>query len=331
LHLTSLKQPDQSEKTLSEICESRAEEDDLDIIRAERLTKRFEDLVAVDDIAFTVREGECFGFLGPNGAGKTTTMRMIQCVSPLTSGRLEVAGMDVTKEERKIKEILGVAPQETNLDQDLTVRDNLIMFSSYFDIPKAEAERRSDELLAFFQLEVKRDTDIDKLSGGMKRRLLLARALINRPRILILDEPTVGLDPQARHLIWEQLMRLRSQGSTIVLTTHYMDEAERLCDRLVIMNDGKILAEGKPSDLIRKHVGANIVEVQNSPDVMSCLKSNLKAQTFEAIGETVLISTGEPQQVIDTLLRSCGIVNASVRMATLEDVFLKLTGRTLRE
>ena len=304
---------------------------ELNIIKAERLTKNFEDFVAVGGIDFTVREGECFGFLGPNGAGKTTTMRMIQCVSPLSSGKLEVAGMDVVEDERKIKEILGVAPQETNLDQDLTVRENLIVFSRYFDIPKGEAEKRSDELLSFFQLEAKRDTDIDKLSGGMKRRLLLARALINRPKILILDEPTVGLDPQARHLIWEQLMRLRSQGSTIVLTTHYMDEAERLCDRLVIMNDGKILAEGSPSELIMKHLGANIVEVQNTPSVMSCLKGNLKAQTFEAIGETVLISTAEPQQVIDVLLKSCGVVTASVRKATLEDVFLKLTGRTLRE
>ena len=322
----------QSEKTISVKGESRRpRKDELDIIKAERLTKDFEDFVAVAGIAFTVREGECFGFLGPNGAGKTTTMRMIQCVSPPSSGKLEVAGMDAGRDERRIKAILGIAPQETNLDQDLTVRENLIVYSRYFDIPKGEAERRSDELLSFFQLEAKRDTDIDKLSGGMKRRLLLARALINRPKILILDEPTVGLDPQARHLIWDQLMRLRSQGSTIVLTTHYMDEAERLCDRLVIMNDGKILAEGSPSELILRHVGANIVEVQNTPAVISCLKSNLKSQTFEAIGETVLISTGEPQQVIDVLLRSCGIVTASVRKATLEDVFLKLTGRTLRE
>lgn len=322
----------QSEKTLLLKGKSQLpEKDELDIITAEQLTKNFEDIVAVNGIAFRVREGECFGFLGPNGAGKTTTMRMIQCVSPLSSGRLEVAGMDVVKDERKIKEILGVAPQETNLDQDLTVRENLIVYSRYFDIPKAEAEKRSDELLSFFQLEAKRDTDIDKLSGGMKRRLLLARALINRPRLLILDEPTVGLDPQARHLIWDQLMLLKSQGSTIVLTTHYMEEAERLCDRLVIMDVGKILAEGSPSELIQKHVGANIVEAQNTHAVISCLQRNLKAHTFEAIGETVLISTDEPQQVIDTLLRSCGVVTASVRKATLEDVFLKLTGRMLRE
>jgi len=303
----------------------------LDIITAEHLTKNFEDLVAVSDIAFRVREGECFGFLGPNGAGKTTTMRMIQCVSPLTSGKLVVAGLDVEKDERRIKAILGVSPQETNLDPDLTVRENLIIYSRYFDISREEAERRADELLVFFQLEAKRDTGIDKLSGGMKRRLLLARALINSPKILILDEPTVGLDPQARHLIWEQLKRLKSQGSTIILTTHYMEEAERLCDRLVIMDNGKILAEGSPKELILKGVGENVVEAKNDPAAISCLRGNPKVQNFEVLGETILISTSEPQQVIGSLLQTCGVTAASVRKATLEDVFLKLTGRMLRE
>jgi lipooligosaccharide transport system ATP-binding protein len=303
----------------------------LDIIIAEHLTKKFEDLVAVNDIAFHVREGECFGFLGPNGAGKTTTMRMIQCVSPLTSGKLVVADLDVEKDERRIKYLLGVSPQETNLDPDLTVRENLITYSRYFDIPKEEAERRADELLVFFQLEAKRDTSIDKLSGGMKRRLLLARALINSPKILILDEPTVGLDPQARHLIWEQLMRLKSQGSTIILTTHYMDEAERLCDRIVIMDNGKILAEGSPKELILKGVGENVVEARNDPAAISCLRGNPKVRNFEVLGETILISTAEPQQVIGSLLQTCGVTSASVRKATLEDVFLKLTGRMLRE
>jgi lipooligosaccharide transport system ATP-binding protein len=303
----------------------------LDIITAEHLTKKFEDLVAVSDIAFRVKEGECFGFLGPNGAGKTTTMRMIQCVSPLTSGKLVVAGLDVEKDERRIKAILGVAPQETNLDPDLTVRENLIVYSRYFDISREEAERRADELLVFFQLEAKRDTGIDKLSGGMKRRLLLARALINRPKILILDEPTVGLDPQARHLIWEQLMRLRSQGSTIILTTHYMEEAERLCDRLVIMDNGKILAEGSPKELILKGVGENVLEARNDPAAISCLRGNPDVQNFEVLGETILVSTSEPQKVIDSLLQTCGVTAASVRKATLEDVFLKLTGRMLRE
>jgi lipooligosaccharide transport system ATP-binding protein len=303
----------------------------LDIITASGLTKRYEDLTAVEGINFAVREGECFGFLGPNGAGKTTTMRMIQCVSPVTSGKLEVAGLSVTEDDRKIKSMLGVSPQETNLDADLTVRENLIVYSRYFDIPKDEAERRADELLAFFQLEGKRDTDIDKLSGGMKRRLLLARALVNRPRILILDEPTVGLDPQARHLIWGQLAKLKSQGSTIILTTHYMEEAEHLCDRIVIMDGGKILAEGHPKELVKQYLGESVVEVRNDPAVQACLRGNGAIKEFEVIGEIILISTSEPQEVIDNLLRSCNVNAASIRKASLEDVFLKLTGRSLRE
>ena len=303
----------------------------MDIISATGLTKRYEDLTAVDGVSFTVREGECFGFLGPNGAGKTTTMRMIQCVSPVTSGVLTVAGLSVTDDDRAIKSMLGVAPQETNLDEDLTIRENLIVYSSYFNIPKEEAEKRTDDLLAFFQLEGKKDTDIDKLSGGMKRRLLLARALINRPKILILDEPTVGLDPQARHMIWDQLTRLKSQGSTIILTTHYMEEAERICDRLVIMDSGKILAEGAPADLVKKYVGENVVEARNDPAVQACLRGSSGVKEFEVIGENVFISTTDPQEVIDKLLRSCNVSSASVRKATLEDVFLKLTGRSLRE
>jgi lipooligosaccharide transport system ATP-binding protein len=303
----------------------------LDIISASGLTKRYEDLTAVDGVSFTIREGECFGFLGPNGAGKTTTMRMIQCVSPVTSGALTVAGLKVDRDDRVIKSMLGVAPQETNLDEDLTIRENLIVYSSYFDIPREEAEKRTDELLAFFQLEGKRDTDIGKLSGGMKRRLLLARALINRPKILILDEPTVGLDPQARHMIWEQLTLLKSQGSTIILTTHYMEEAERICDRLVIMDSGKILAEGAPAELVKKYVGENVVEARNDPAVQACLRGSSGVKEFEVIGENVFISTTDPQEVIDKLLQSCNVSSASVRKATLEDVFLKLTGRSLRE
>jgi lipooligosaccharide transport system ATP-binding protein len=303
----------------------------LAIIVAEHLTKRFEDLVAVDDVSFAIREGECFGFLGPNGAGKTTTMRMIQCVSPVTSGSLTVAGMDVVRDERAIKSTLGVAPQEDNLDPDLSVRENLLMHSRYFDIPRPEAEGRADELLGFFQLEQKASVDIDKLSGGMKRRLVLARALINRPRILILDEPTTGLDPQARHLIWDRLRQLRAQGSTIILTTHYMDEAERLCDRLVVMDNGKVLEEGSPRDLIKRHVGESIVEVQDGAGVLDCVRGIEGARSFETEGGMVHVSTEDPQQVIGTLLRECGVVTATVRRATLEDVFLKLTGRRLRE
>ena len=309
----------------------RRREQTLDIIVGEHLTKKFEDFIAVDNIDFRIKEGECFGFLGPNGAGKTTTMRMIQCVSPLTSGTLTVSGLDVNKDERAIKALLGVAPQETNLDTDLKVRENLILYSRYFDIPDDEAERRADELLSFFQLEAKRDTEIDKLSGGMKRRLLLARALINRPKIVILDEPTVGLDPQGRHLIWDQLILMKSRGSTIVLTTHYMDEAERLCDRLVIMDNGRILAEGSPKELIEKHVGANVVEVENSQQIRSCIERDPAIKSFEVAGDIIHITTAGPQQVIDSLFKRCGVVPTTVRTATLEDVFLKLTGRMLRE
>jgi len=227
-------------------------------MEAENLTKNFSDLVAVDSINFKILKGECFGFLGPNGAGKTTTMKMIHCFLPLTSGRLTVAGMDVAENGRGIKKIIGVAPQENNLDPDFTVFHNLMVYARYFDIPKAEAEKRAEELLKFVQLDDKRDVIIEHLSAGMKRRLILARALLNEPQILILDEPTTGLDPQARHLIWDKIRSLQKQGVTIVLTSHYMDEAAQLCDRLIIMDYGKIIEEGKPSDLIRKHVGEEV-------------------------------------------------------------------------
>jgi lipooligosaccharide transport system ATP-binding protein len=214
------------------------------LIEATGLTKKFGDLTAVDGIDFKIFKGECFGFLGPNGAGKTTTMKMIHCVLPLTSGKLTVAGMDVTKNGREIKKMIGVAPQENNLDPDFTVFHNLIVYARYFDIPRAEAEKRAEELLRFVQLEEKRNVIIEHLSAGMKRRLILARSLINEPQILILDEPTTGLDPQARHLIWDKIRSLRKQEVTIVLTTHYMDEAAQLCDRLIIMDHGKIIEEG---------------------------------------------------------------------------------------
>jgi len=301
----------------------------LDIITAESLTKKYDKLVAVDGIDFAVKEGELFGFLGPNGAGKTTTMKMIQCVSPKTSGSLTVAGMDVDKEPRQIKLILGVAPQEGNLDPDFTVKENMIVYSRYFDIPKKVAEERTAKLLEFFQLQAKVDTQIDKLSGGMKKRLILARSMLNEPRILTLDEPTVGLDPQARHLIWDQLIKLKDRGITIILTTHYMEEAARLCDRLVIMDNGKILAEGNPKDLVRKHVASNVVEAKNSPQIMECVKKHeLHA---EDAGDEVHIFTDEPQRTMSLLMNECKLESATVRESTLEDVFLKLTGRVLRE
>jgi len=299
------------------------------MVLAEGLTKRFNGLTAVDGIDFSVEEGELFGFLGPNGAGKTTTMKMIQCVSPKTAGRLEVAGMDVDGHEREIKKLMGVAPQENNLDPDFTPYDNLRVYSRYFDIPRDEAEARIEELLEFMQLQDKRDTNIAKMSGGMKRRLILARALINKPRMLLLDEPTVGLDPQARHLIWDKLKALRAEGITIILTTHYMEEAAHLCDRLVIMNDGKILAQGKPNDLVRNYAGSTVVEVDKSPQVIKCLEE-MKAE-FEVVGDVVQVFTERPKEVVSTLMDVCRLGKVTARASTLEDVFLKLTGRYLRE
>jgi lipooligosaccharide transport system ATP-binding protein len=303
----------------------------LEIIKAENLTKKYQDLVAVDSIDFHVDEGEVFGFLGPNGAGKTTTMRMIQCVSPKTSGGLTVAGMDVDKDPRGIKKILGVAPQESNLDPDFTVIENLRVFSRYFDIPKGQARKKADELLEFFQLSAKRDTQIEKLSGGMKKRLILARALLNDPRILILDEPTVGLDPQARHLIWDLLMRLKEKGITIILTTHYMEEAARLCDRIVIMDTGRILAEGSPSELVKRHVASHVVEAKNGDGVKECVRDAGTATQYEVAGDTIHVFTDKPKETMDALMNGCKVSSATVRESTLEDVFLKLTGRMLKE
>jgi lipooligosaccharide transport system ATP-binding protein len=301
------------------------------VIVAERLTKKFGDLVAVNDVDFQINDAECFGFLGPNGAGKTTTMKMIQCVSPMTSGRLTVAGFDVERNPREIKAILGVAPQEVNLDPDFTVEHNLLAYSRYFDIPREVARERAERLLNFFQLQAKRDVAIDKLSGGMKKRLILARALINEPRILILDEPTVGLDPQARHLIWDQLVHLKARGITIILTTHYMEEAARLCDRLVIMDHGKILTEGNPTALVEKNLPGNVIETTNKPQVISCLRAGVRGGSFEVAGDTVHVFTSEPKEVLSKLMSECQIEQAAVRATTLEDLFLKLTGRSLRE
>jgi len=300
------------------------------LILAEGLTKRFGEFVAVDGIDFKVDKGELFGFLGPNGAGKTTTMKMIQCVIPKTSGRIEIAGMKVDGHEREIKGLLGVAPQEINLDPDFTTMKNLLVYSRYFDIPKEEAEARAKNLLEFMQLWDKRDVSIDKLSGGMKRRLLIARALVNNPQILILDEPTVGLDPQARHLIWDKLKSLKLEGVTIVLTTHYMEEAAQLCDRIVIMNYGKIIARGVPAELVRRYAGSTVVEAVNDPKVIECLK-RMKKEEYEIVGDTIYIYTDRPRKVVPALIKVCKIAKVAAREATLEDVFLKLTGRALRE
>ena len=300
------------------------------VIVAEDLTKRFEKLVAVDHVNFEIKQGECFGFLGPNGAGKTTIIRMINCVSPITSGKLHVLDMDVNKDFRKIKALIGVAPQEDNLDPDFSVVLNLTSYARYFGMRKPEALKKSKELLAFMQLSDKTEVKIDKISGGMKRRLIIARALLNDPKVLILDEPTTGLDPQARHLIWERVRELKKKGVTVVITTHYMDEAQQLCDRLVIMEKGKILVEGAPLALISKHVGAGVVEILYLDEAMeSSLKRN--GLIYEKAGERVYVYTDDNRKVRAMLLEEFPQANIIIRDATLEDVFLKLTGRGLRE
>ena len=299
------------------------------VLEAKNLEKKFSDVLAVNKINFKVKEGEVFGFLGPNGAGKTTTMKMIQCVSPKTGGDLRVFGLDVNQYPKEIKQVMGVVPQMDNLDPDFTVIGNLIQFSRYFDIPLEEAKKRANELIDYVQLNDKKDSSVDKLSGGMKRRLVLARAMINNPKLLILDEPTTGLDPQARHLIWEKLKDLSSKGITVIITTHYMEEAARLCDSLVIMDNGEILVEGKPKDLVKKYVGDHIVEAENNSEIKTCLeKNNIK---YEIANESVEIYNENVSDITNLILKECVDSGVTARPATLEDVFLKLTGRKLRE
>ena len=299
------------------------------VIEAKDLTKRYRDLTAVDSISFSVTRGELFGFLGPNGAGKTTTMKMVQCVSPRTGGKLRVFGDDPETSGRIIRKRIGVVPQETNLDPDLSVFDNLTVYARFFDIGRDDALKRAKNLLEFFELEGKKDTIIEKLSGGMKRRLLLARALMNNPDLLILDEPTIGLDPQARHHIWEKLLKLRAEGHTIVLTTHYLDEAARLCDRLVIMDHAKILVDGSPDALVRTFIGMDIVETDKSDQVTRYLDSiNISYGTG---GEMIQVRTDKPRELADRLTEQFREIRVITRPGSLEDVFLMLTGRGIRE
>ncbi|OQB39087.1 MAG: putative ABC transporter ATP-binding protein [Euryarchaeota archaeon ADurb.Bin165] len=299
------------------------------VIEAKDLTKRYRDLTAVDSISFSVTRGELFGFLGPNGAGKTTTMKMVQCVSPRTGGKLRVFGDDPETSGRIIRKRIGVVPQETNLDPDLSVFDNLTVYARFFDIGRDDAIKRAKNLLEFFELEGKKDTIIEKLSGGMKRRLLLARALMNNPDLLILDEPTIGLDPQARHHIWEKLLKLRAEGHTIVLTTHYLDEAARLCDRLVIMDHAKILVDGSPDALVRTFIGMDIVETDKSDQVTRYLDSiNISYGTG---GEMIQVRTDKPRELADRLTEQFREIRVITRPGSLEDVFLMLTGRGIRE
>ena len=301
------------------------------LVNAENLTKKFDELVAVDRVNFEIYKGESFGFLGPNGAGKTTIMRMIQSVSPITHGILTLAGMDVTKHGREIKYMVGVAPQDDNLDPDFTVIQNLIVYARYFDITKEKAKNKAEELLDFLQLTQKRDVIITSLSGGMRRRLILARALMNDPQILILDEPTTGLDPQARHLIWAKIKKLQKQGTTVILTSHYMEEAAQLCDRITIMDHGKMIEKGKPAELIKKHVGEEVLETLHSEESMQYLRNTFKDATIEVVGDKIHVFANKPRGYFVKMLKQSSFKGAAIRDSNLEDVFLNLAGRSLRD
>jgi lipooligosaccharide transport system ATP-binding protein len=301
------------------------------LVKAENLTKKFGNLVAVNNVNFEILKGESFGFLGPNGAGKTTTMKMIQSISPLTSGNLSISGLDVSSNARRIKSIIGVSPQEDNLDPDFTVFQNLIVYARYFDIIGAKAKKKAEKLIDFMQLGDKKDVIITSLSGGMRRRLILARALMNEPQILILDEPTTGLDPQARHLIWAKIKNLQKQGVTIILTTHYMDEAAQLCDRIIIMDHGKIIEKGKPNELVKKHVGEEVLEVLFSEDALDCLKSYFPEARIDTVGDKIQVFTNKPRGLLSKMLNETSFKGALIRDSNLEDVFLKLAGRRLRD
>jgi len=305
------------------------------LIRARGLAKRFGDLVAVDEIDFDVHEGESFGFLGPNGAGKTSTMKMIGATSPRTSGTLSVFGWDPDANGPDIRARLGVVPQLDNLENELTCADNLLIYGRYFNLKRSVIRERTEELLRFVQLEERRDSRVEPLSGGMKRRLTIARALINEPDLLILDEPTTGLDPQARHVVWDRLRGLKRQGTTLIITTHYMDEAEQLCDRLVVMDRGRIVAEGAPADLIRTHVGREVLEVsfddRTDPAEALTRLDGLEARG-EVLADRLLLAVDDADEALH-LVAEAGLepISHLVRRATLEDVFLRLTGRTLND
>ena len=302
------------------------------VIFAQGLTKRFNSFTAVAGIEFTVYAGEVMGFLGPNGAGKTTTIRMVTCTSPRTAGTLTVFGMDVALHPREIKAQIGVAPQENNFDPDFTVLQNLTTYGRYFRLPRSEIQSRAAELLEFVQLDEKVNEAVEKLSGGMKRRLILARSLLNRPRLLILDEPTTGLDPQGRRLIWERIRALRQSGITVVLTTHYMEEAEQICDRLLIMNQGQIIAEGSPSELIQRHVGGEVLEIVPEDGAEAAILAEIgECCPYQRLGEKLEIFTPDGSGMLEQLKSRGKLSSFGIRRPNLEDVFLRLTGRDLRE
>jgi lipooligosaccharide transport system ATP-binding protein len=304
------------------------------VITASSLTKKYKDFAAVDGISFEVAPGESFGLLGPNGAGKSTTMRMVGAVSTRTSGGLSILGLDPNTHGPEIRSQLGVVPQADNLDQELRVRDNLIVYGRYFGMPTRVVAKRADELLEFAQLSDRAKSKVDDLSGGMKRRLTIARALVNDPRILLLDEPTTGLDPQARHILWDRLFRLKEQGTTLLLTTHYMDEAEQLCDRLVVVDKGKIMAEGAPADLIREYSSREVLEVRFGSDRNEAVAQQLRGigDRLEVLPDRILVysSNGEAELARITEL-GLQPITSLVRRSSLEDVFLRLTGRSLIE
>ena len=302
------------------------------LVEARGLTKKFGDFTAVDAIDFDIQKGEAFGFLGPNGAGKTSTMKMITTVSPITEGKLSVFGIDPTTQGRSIRQRIGVVPQEDNLDQELTVSENLYVYGRYHDMPRSDINPRIAELLEFAQLADRKDSRVEPLSGGMKRRLTIARALINQPDLVILDEPTTGLDPQARHLLWERLYRLKQEGATLIITTHYMDEAEQLCDRLVVMDKGKIVAEGSPRQLIEQYAPREVLELRFTDENKdeAALKLDGLAARSEILADRVLLYTDDADET-QVALHERGIFPEQilVRRSSLEDVFLRLTGRSL--
>ena len=303
-----------------------------ELVQARGLTKRFGDFTAVDAIDFDIHEGEAFGFLGPNGAGKTSTMKMITTVSPITEGKLTVFGIDPNVDGRSIRKRIGVVPQEDNLDVEMTVAENLYIYGRYHDMKKSEIRPRIEELLDFAQLTERRDSEVESLSGGMKRRLTIARALINSPDLIILDEPTTGLDPQARHLLWDRLYRLKQEGATLIITTHYMDEAEQLCDRLVVMDQGEIAAEGSPRELIQRYSPREVVELRfgDGRKEEAVSKMDGLAQRSEILADRVLLYTDDAEATQNGLhARGIDPEQVLVRRSTLEDVFLRLTGRGL--
>lgn len=304
------------------------------VISARQLTKTYGDFTAVDGIDFDVAPGESFGLLGPNGAGKSTTMRMVGAVSTRTAGELSILGLDPNQHGPDIRSQLGVVPQQDNLDQELRVRDNLLVYGRYFGLPRRVIAERADALLEFAQLTDRAKAKVDDLSGGMKRRLTIARALINEPRILLLDEPTTGLDPQARHILWDRLFRLKERGTTLVLTTHYMDEAEQLCDRLVVVDKGRIMAEGSPAALIREYSSKEVLEVRFGSDKNAEAAERLAGvgERLEVLPDRILVYSDNGEAALEELThRGLEPITSLVRRSSLEDVFLRLTGRSLIE